>query len=362
MKGRDTRRNILHVDLDPFFVSVECSLDPSLRGRPLVVGGDGTTGIVAAASAEARALGIRPGQSLATARRLSPEAVLRPGDLEAYARVSDEVTRILLSVSRRVERPSADEAFVDLTRERTSASPPARLAEQVKDELQRRLDLDASLGLASTRLAARVASSWARPRGLLVVIPGYEQSFLARQPLSFLPELPPHLESALEEAGLVTLGDLACADEALLLTAVGGAAPALRAAARGEDEAPIAVAAPPAWILEETQVRDPRSDLPGLHDLFDALATRAARRLLPHHLRAASLTVEVHRGERLLRRSETIEPGVADDATLCSVVRRLAEPLLEPPRGVRALGVRLARLAPDQAQVPLFPPSTASTG
>src|SRR6185436_18807829 len=106
MKGREPQpRRILHVDLDPFFVSVERSLDASLRARPLIVGAgpDAASGLVAAASAEARARGVVPGQSLGTARRLCPDAVFRPGDLEAYARVSEDVTSVLLRASRRVE-------------------------------------------------------------------------------------------------------------------------------------------------------------------------------------------------------------------------------------------------------------------
>lgn len=171
MKAETPRRSILHIDLDPFFVSVELSLDPSLRGQPLIVGGDGTVGIVAAASTEARARGITPGQALAEARRLCPEGVFRPGDLEAYAKVSEQVTSVLFTASRRVERPSADEAFVDLTPEAAHSENPVQAAERLKDELQRRLGLDASFGLASSRLAARIASARARPRGLLIVIP-----------------------------------------------------------------------------------------------------------------------------------------------------------------------------------------------
>ena len=212
MKERASRR-ILHVDLDPFFVSVERSLDPSLRDRPVVVGGGpGPSGLVAAASTEARASGVRAGLSLAEARRLCPEAVVRPGDLEAYARVSDEVTALLLSASRRVERPSTDEAYVDLTPEHPGAPSPVPAVEVIKDELHRRLGLDASFGLASSRLAARVASSFSRPRGFVVVLPGYEMSFLAGKPVSFIEDLPPHLESALERLHLHTLGELAAAD------------------------------------------------------------------------------------------------------------------------------------------------------
>ena len=236
---KERRRSILHVDLDPFFVSVERSMDPSLRGRPVVVGGDGHgLGFVAAVSAEAREAGVRVGMPLAQARRLTPDAAFRRGDLEAYGRVSDEVTAVLLAASRRVERPSADEAFVDLTPE-AGGPPPVRATETIRDELQRRLGLDVSLGLASSRLAARIASTWARPRGLLVVLPGYELSFIAGKPVSML-GLPPHLESALERNGLTTLGQLAECDEARLAAIVGPAAARVRAAARGEGEPPIA--------------------------------------------------------------------------------------------------------------------------
>jgi DNA polymerase-4 len=351
------------VDLDPFFVSVERSLDPSLKGKPVVVGGDAqSAGIVAAASAESRAAGVRPGQTLATARRLCPDAIFRPGDLDTYARVTEEVTALLLSVSRRVERPSADEAYVDLTPEATGARPPVHAAEHIKDELQRRLGLDASLGLASSRLAARVASSWARPRGLLVVLPGYEVSFLAQKPVSFLPDLPPHLEAALTQAGIGTLGDVLTADETALTAAVGGAATRLREAASGEGEEPIALAAPPSWLQEESVIRDKHPDRIALEAVLDGLASRACRRLRPFSLRAESVSVEVRRQDRSLRRSESIRPGIADEETAREVVRALAEPLIEPAAGVRSVQLRLSHLARKHPQAPLFPnlPSAAS--
>jgi DNA polymerase-4 len=347
-------RSILHLDLDPFFVSVERSLDPSLRGQPVVVGGDGATGIVAAASAEARAQGVRPGQPLASARRLCPEGVYRPGDLETYARFSEDVTGILLAASRRFERPSSDEAYVDLTPEGSSSPAPVPAAERIKDEIQRRLGLDASLGLASSRLAARVASRWARPRGLLVVLPGYETSFLARQPVSCLPDLPPHLERALVGAGFATLGQLLESDDAALGAAVGSAAQALRAAARGEGEEPVAVAAPPSSIQEETAIRSSRNDRAALEAILGGLVDRASRRIRPFGLRAGSVSVEVRRSDGPLRRTEVFSPGVADE-TARDVVRSLAGPLLEPPSGVRGLQVRLGRLETPRPQAPLFP-------
>ena len=356
MKAEAARRSILHIDLDPFFVSVERSLDPQLRGIPVIVGGDGTVGIVAAASIEARELGVSAGQPLAEARRLCPGAIFRPGDLEAYARVSEEVTVVLLTASRRVERPSSDEAYVDLTPEGPHSENPVQAAERLKDELQRRLGLDASFGLASSRLAARVASGRARPRGLLIVIPGYEASFLARQPVSALPDLPPHVEKTLVAAGLATLGQLAEAEEAALEALVGkGVAQRLLDAARGEGEPAIPVATPPAWVQEGTPIRDRRSSREDLLLLLKGLAFRASRRLRPFGLHAGTIAVEVERGSATERRSESLQPAVGDEETISAVAENLASPLLEPASAVRSIHLRLSRLAPADRQTTLFP-------
>lgn len=357
MKARTERRSILHVDLDPFFVSVERCLDPGLRGRPVVVGGDSRgVGLVAAASDEARARGVKPGLPLVSARRLCPEAVFRPGDLETYARFSQDVTSLLLGASRRVERPSSDEAFVDLTPETAGEAAAVPAAERLKDELQRRLGLDAALGLASSRLAAQVASRFARPRGLVIVLPGYEASFLAHQPISRLPDLPPHVETALLKAGCETLGQVASTDEDVLVGLVGAStARRLRDTARGVADEPVAVATPPAWIQEDAPVRTTLPDHAGLDAMLDALVARALRRLRPFGLVARSLSIEVRRAETALRRSQDVPSGVGDEDTAREVARALAAPLLVPATGVRALQVRLGRLARALPQEPLFP-------
>lgn len=359
VKSAARSRSILHVDLDPFLVSVERSLDPSLRDRPVIVGaGPDGSGVVAAASAEARAAGVKVGQPIAAARRACPGGVFRPGDLDAYARYSEDVTSILLAASRRVERPSADEAYVDLTREEDGASAPVAAAEAIKDELQRRLGLDASLGLASSRLAARVASTWARPRGLLVVLPGYEASFLARQNVSFLPDLPTHIEIALEKAGLETLGQVAGADPATLAEMVGDVAAArLQDAARGAGEQPIAVTAPPAWIQQEAVLRGARNDRASLSEIVEGLAVRAARRLRPFRMAAGAMAVEVRRPDGTARRGQTFQPPVSAEDTLRAAASALAASLIEPASAVRAVQVRLTRLSAldAQAPLPLFP-------
>lgn len=362
MKSGVRRRSILHLDLDPFLVSVERSLDPSLRGRPVIVGGDGSSGVVAAASSEARACGVKPGQSLGAARELCPQGVFRPGDMETYARFSEDVTSVLLSASRRVERPSSDEAYVDLTPESPTSPSPVASAEAIKDEIQRRLGLDVSLGLASSRLAARVASGWARPRGLLVVLPGYELSFLARHPVSALPDLPPHLEAALAKAGFETLGQVAEAEQEALERIAGSGAARLRETARGEVEEPVAVSAPPTWVQEEATIRDRRTDRAALEAVLDGLAIRAWRRLRPFDLQAGTATVEVRRADAALRRSENASPGIGDEQTVRELARALAEPLLEPAGGVKALHFRLSRLSPPCSQASLFPKRSGAAG
>jgi len=364
---RERRRYVLHVDLDPFFVSVERSLDPALRGRPVVIGGDGRgQGFVAAASEESRAAGVRVGLPLAQARQLCPAAMFRRGDLDAYGRVSEEVTAVLLAASRRVERPSADEAFVDLSPEPSHphhpaarSVPPVRAAETIRDELHRRLGLDASLGLASSRLAARIASGWAKPRGLLVVLPGYERSFVGPKPIALL-GLPPPVEAALARADITTLGQLAEADPGVLAEAIGPAALPARAAARGEGEPEIRLAAPPPFLQEETTIRDRRgSDALALALVAESLARRAARRLKSFRLGASAVSMEVRRVNDTARRATALALPTDDDDALADVARQLATPLVEPAHAVRSLQLRLSRLRPMDTQAPLFPATPA---
>ena len=360
VKAKERTRRILHVDLDPFLVSVERSLDPTLRGRPVIVGAlpDGS-GVVAAASSEARALGVRAGQPIAAARRACPQGVFRPGDLETYARYSEDVTAILQAASRRVERPSADEAYVDLTPEGSDGPSPVGAAEAIKDDIQRRLGLDASLGLASSRLAARVASSWARPRGLLVVLPGYEASFLARQPLHFLPDLPPHLETALEKAGLQTLGDVHSADPVALEALVGTpVAERLQQAARGEGEEPVALTAPPSAIQEEAILRDRRTDREGLEAILDGLASRACRRLRPFGLGAGAITVEVRRLDGPVRHGN----GRAGSAGRRDGPRRRHRPGRAHPRARRGCARAGRAPGPPPASAPTVDALPAAAG
>ena len=354
MKGRSKPRNILHIDLDPFVVSVERSLDPALRGKPVIIGP--RDGPVAAASSEAHLLGVRPGQLVEKALQLCPDAAIRPGDLAAYARVGEQVGSILSSVSRRVERDSADEATLDLTPEGSNPRSPAAVAETLKDRLQQQLGLDASFGLAGSRLAARAASRFAKPRGLLIVLPGYERLFLDSAPLDLLDDLPAHIERLLVEAGVTTLGHLLAHDEASLSSIVGTPVAAkLLAAAAGDDEDPIAVSAPPAWVHEEAVVRDPRSDVAILAEVAADLAAQCCRRLRPHDLQVGSIAVEVEAREATSRRQLDLAPPTSDETVVRRIASGMAATLLESGRRAHRIEVRFSRLTPRDSQAPLFP-------
>lgn len=351
-----TSRSILHVDLDAFFVSVERRADRSLRGKPVIIGGGPASGVVAAASAEARAAGVAAGQPLAGAQRICPQAVTREGDFDAYARASEEVTAILLGASRRVERPSIDEAYVELTREAPTEPLPVGLAEKLKQEIHEQLGFDASFGVAGSRLAARVASGMARPRGLLIVLPGYESSFLAKQPISILADLPSQAERALRANGFALLGDLAGADENALAAIVGRALAArILESVSGQDESPIAVTAPPTWLQEEGKVRGAHADPLALAEILQDLADRASRRLRPFGLAAETLTVEVLRGAATDRRSSTLERPLSSGDAIGHAALRLVQPLFEPAGSVKGIVLRLSRLRTASLQTPLFP-------
>ncbi len=363
MKDAAHPHRILHVDLHPFFVAVERARDAALRGRPVIIGGDGPGGRVAAASEEAEQAGVRVGQSLAEARRRCPAGVVRPGDLESYARVSADVTSILLALSRRVERPSADEAFVDLS-SLESLRHAVLATESLRDQIQSRLLLDSAFGLGTSRLAARIASRWARPRGLLLLLPQHEPSFVDRQPLEVLDDLPASALAALRRGGLRTLADLRAADPAQLATLVPRPlALRLRESLEAQHEAPIAPMAPPSFVQEELTVRDRSADRDALASLVETLAERAARQLAPFDLAAGSITVEVRRGERSTTRTQRLASTTRDSAALRGAARRLASPLLEPAALVRVLRVRFAQLdGAHQPQCPLFPELPTAAG
>ncbi|MFS2291323.1 MAG: DNA polymerase IV [Actinomadura sp.] len=205
----DTGCTILHVDMDAFFVSVELLERPELRGRPVIVGGAGPRGVVSAASYEARRFGVHSAMPMTRARRLCPQAVVLPVRHERYARVSAAVFEIFRSVTPLVEGLSLDEAFLDVAGARRRLGRPARIAEMIREQVRDQQGITCSVGVATTKFVAKLASTRCKPDGLLVVPADGVTDFLHPLPVASLWGVGERTEETLTRLGLRTVGQLA---------------------------------------------------------------------------------------------------------------------------------------------------------
>ncbi len=216
-----TAATVLHVDLDAFFAAVELLDDPSLRGKPVIVGGLGNRGVVSTASYEARRFGVRSAMPMARARKACPHAVFRTPRMARYVEKSREVMAILASVSPLVEQLSIDEAFIDVAGARRMLGAPAEIAATIRRRVLAETGLTLSVGVASTKFLSKLASDLAKPDGVLVVEPGTELEFLAPLPVSRLWGVGPATLTKLERIGMRTIGDVAAAGKPALVSALG---------------------------------------------------------------------------------------------------------------------------------------------
>ncbi|HWO74191.1 MAG TPA: DNA polymerase IV, partial [Dehalococcoidia bacterium] len=233
-------RRVLHVDLDAFFVAVEQARDPSLKGKAVIVGGDPDgRGVVATASYEARAFGVHSAMPLRTAKRLAPHAVFLRGDFQEYARVSRAFHSILSNYSPLVESAGLDEAYIDITGCEPLVGTPEQAAATIRQRVRSELSLAASVGIATSKLVAKVASDAAKPDGVKVVPPGSEAEFLAPLPLRVLPMLGPSMERKLNQMGLTTLGQLQAVPASTLVGLFGRQGALISQRCRGIDPTPV---------------------------------------------------------------------------------------------------------------------------
>ena len=214
-------RTIFHVDLDAFFVAVERSRDPSLVGKPVVVGGAGPRGVVSAASYEVREFGVRSAMPMSTARRLAPRAIFISPNHGQYSVVSRQFMAILRDFSPLVEPVSVDEAYLDMTGMERIFGPPTKSAMAIKRRVSDELSIIASIGVGHNRLVAKVASGESKPDGLLIVQPEDAARFFAPLPIRKLPGIGPKAAERLHELAIETLGQLADTPIGVLRRAVG---------------------------------------------------------------------------------------------------------------------------------------------
>jgi DNA polymerase-4 len=230
---------ILHVDMDAFYASVELRDQPELRDRPVVVGGLGNRGVVLSATYEARAFGVRSAMPVSRARRLCPQAVFLPPRHQLYGEVSREVMAIFRAVTPAVEPLSLDEAFLDVSGARRRLGSPASIAELIRRQVREQQSITCSVGVASVKFVAKIASARCKPDGLLVVPANGLLDFLHPLPVSALWGVGDKAEEVLARLGLRTVGDIAHVPAATLRRELGAAGEHLHALAWGRDERPV---------------------------------------------------------------------------------------------------------------------------
>lgn len=356
--GRRAQPSVLHVDLDAFFAAVEQRDKPSLRGRPVIVGGLGPRGVVSTASYEARRFGVRSAMSMAEARSRCPHAAFLAGRFAAYRRASEIVMAALGELSPLVEPLSLDEAFVDLAagegqRDLSPAGVRA-LAAALRRTIADRTGLTVSVGAATSKLLAKIASEQAKPDGLVVVEPGAELTVLHPLPVRALPGIGPATAERLTRLGVRTVGELAAVTLEELVGLLGEAhGRSLYRLARAQDDRPVTSERESKSVsVEDTFDRD-ITDRPLLAALAQGMAGRVASRLAGAGLSGRTVTLKVRLHDfTTLSRSATL-PGPTDDSRVVSrvAVRLLDE--IDTTGGIRLLGVGVSGLA-DWVQEDLF--------
>lgn len=353
-------RQIAHLDLDGFLIAVERVRDPLLQGRPVIIGGrpEGP-GVVAAASAEARAAGVTPGLLLTDAAQRCPDAVFLEGAFQHYVQASQAVDTIVRRHCGLVEWVSLDEAYLDLSGR--SPAEARHACNDVQQEICASLGVSVAIGMGSSKVVARVASRLARPRGLLYVLPGYEARLLAPLRLEALAGLDASATEALHAAGIETLGELSRLDPAEAAALVGRCGPVVvRHAGALDTEAVFGTTVPKAVsatsdVKSETVGR-------GVSDALDCAVRDAAQRLRTQGLlaRTATLTARYAGGGSATRAATLREAACADDE-LMAATRPLLARLRRSQSPVTRLEVSFAALVRAERQRSLFGrPSTAA--
>jgi DNA polymerase-4 len=232
-------RKIVHVDMDAFYASVEQRDDPSLRGRPVIVAWKGKRSVVCAASYEARRFGVRSAMPAVSAERLCPEAVFVPPDFVRYKAASQGAREIFLRHTDAIEPLSLDEAYLDVTTNKTGLPTATLVAKTIRQQIREELNLTASAGVAPNKFLAKIASDWRKPNGLFVIQPHEVQEFLLTLPVGRIPGVGQVTEARMVKAGIKTVGDIYAMELATLESHFGGYSIRLHELARGIDHNPV---------------------------------------------------------------------------------------------------------------------------
>ena len=345
-------RRILHVDMDAFYASVEQRDDPSLRGKPVAVGGSPAgRGLVAAASYEARRFGVRSAIPMARAVRLCPQLIIVRPDFAKYQTASQAVFAIFRSVTPLVEPLSLDEAYLDVTENAWGEPLGLNVAQRLKHEIRQATGLTASAGVAPNKFLAKIASAWKKPDGLTVIAPERVEKFLQTLPVDALWGVGPVTAQRLRERGIHKLVDVRTADPTLLRDAVGSGADWLRNLADGIDDRPVESDSEPKSSGSENTFAGDLTDLVEIQTNIDEMARDAARWLSRKSLLCRTVTIKVRYSDfTTITRSHTAL-ATRDAEEIARRAVKLLEKTEAGERPVRLLGASVHNLV-DPAEEP----------
>jgi DNA polymerase-4 len=349
-----------HLDMDAFFVSVEELFDPSLKGKPVVVGGQADErGVVSAASYAARKFGVHSAMPLRTAHKLCPQAIFVNGHRDRYMDYSARVYKILQSFSPRVEMASIDEAYLDLSGTERLHGPPLRAAHKLHTIVKEATELNCSIGIARSRMVAKVASDQAKPNGILLILPGQEASFLAPLEVRKIPGVGKVTEKNLHACGIRKVGDLAALDDAFLESRFGKWGLALAGKSRGHDaggwfDGEIGESHDPKSISHEHTFTVDTKESSALDAMLVRLAEMVARRLRDHSLYARTVQIKLRYSDfSTFTRSRTLDHATQIDTELAGAVRGLFHKAWTG-KAIRLLGVYAQQLEAKEGQTSLL--------
>jgi DNA polymerase-4 len=352
----EPRRAIIHLDLDAFYAAVEILENPELAGKPVLIGGrpEGR-GVVAAASYASRAFGVRSAMPMSRALVLCPEAVILPARFSLYGDYSRRVMEILRDTAPLVEQTSIDEAYLDVTEQTSNWEAAIELARQLQRQVREKVGLSASLGVASNKLVAKVASDRDKPGGLTAVPPGHEARFLAPLPVRVLWGVGPVMARKLAELGVATVGDLARLPEEELRQRFGKHGAVLARQAQGIDHRPIVTEHQPKSVSQERTFRRDVADPQVLHEQLHKMSERVARSLVRKELVAGTVGIKLRYSDfSTLTRQMTLAVPTADERVISQAAVTLLEKTWRKGRPVRLLGVSARRLSEPAGQLPLL--------
>ena len=358
-------KTVFHVDMDAFFVSVEELFDPSLKGKPVVVGGQrNERGVVSAASYEARKFGVHSAMPLRTAAKLCPQAIFVDGHPDRYRECSAKVHEVLESFSPQVEMVSIDEAYLDMTGTERLHGPPLLAADKLHQKMKDRTQLNCSIGIGTSRLVAKVCSGKAKPHGVLYAMPGQEPAFLAPLGIREIPGVGKVTEQKLHELGILTVGDMAKLDESLLEQHLGKWGLALAGKAKGEDAG--------AWFAGEIgEFEGPKSishehtydldtaNLVEIEATLMRLSEMVGRRLREQQLHARTLQLKLrYKDFTTITRAHSLEQPTQLDNEIYGEIYKLFHMNWRRGSEIRLLGVHASSFGNEAAQASLLGENT----